>query len=38
MVDSLEIVSAGKILHVRAMGKLTKESYEKLLGKDPDYN
>ena len=28
MVDSLEIVSAGKILHVRAMGKLTKESYE----------
>ena len=28
MVDELKIVSAGKILHVRATGKLTKESYE----------
>lgn len=28
MMDSLEIVSAGKMLHVRVAGKLTKESYE----------
>ncbi len=27
MADSLEIVSSGKMLHVRATGKLTKESY-----------
>lgn len=26
--QALEVVSAGKILHVRAEGKLTKESYE----------
>jgi hypothetical protein len=28
MVDALEIISAGKLLHVKATGKLTKESYE----------
>ena len=28
MVDSLEIISVGKMLHVKATGKLTKESYE----------
>ena len=28
MVDELKFVTAGKVLHVRATGKLTKESYE----------
>jgi hypothetical protein len=28
MVDGLEIITAGKFLHVKATGKLTKESYE----------
>ena len=28
MADALEIVSTGKLLHVRVTGKLTKESYE----------
>ncbi len=28
MNESLEIVSADKLLHVKASGKLTKESYE----------
>lgn len=28
MVDSLDIVSKGELLHVRATGKLTKDSYE----------
>lgn len=28
MVDSLEIITVGKMLHVKASGKLTKESYE----------
>jgi len=28
MVDGLEILSAGKVLHVSVTGKLTKESYE----------
>jgi hypothetical protein len=28
MSDGLEIISTGKLLHVKAIGKLTKESYE----------
>ena len=28
MTEGLEIISAGKLLHVKATGKLTKESYE----------
>jgi len=28
MTDTLEIVSSGKLLHVKVTGKLTKESYE----------
>ncbi|MDZ4820684.1 MAG: STAS/SEC14 domain-containing protein [Planctomycetota bacterium] len=28
MADSLEIIDAGKLLHVKATGKLTKQSYE----------
>jgi hypothetical protein len=28
MPDGLEIISTGKLLHVKATGKLTKESYE----------
>jgi hypothetical protein len=28
MADTLEIISTGKLLHVKAQGKLTKESYE----------
>ena len=28
MADGLEIISSGKYLHVKATGKLTKESYE----------
>ena len=28
MVDTLEIISVGKLLHVKATGKLSKESYE----------
>ena len=28
MVESLEITTAGKFLHVKVTGKLTKESYE----------
>ena len=28
MDNALEIVSTGKLLHVRVSGKLTKESYE----------
>ena len=28
MVEGLEIVSAGKLLHVKVTGKLTKEAYE----------
>jgi hypothetical protein len=28
MVEGLELVSAGKLLHVKVTGKLTKEAYE----------
>lgn len=28
MTNSLEIIATGKLLHVKATGKLTKESYE----------
>jgi len=28
MAEGLEIISAGKLLHVKATGKLTKETYE----------
>lgn len=28
MIDSLDIIAAGKLLHVKVTGKLTKESYE----------
>lgn len=31
MNDSLNVLSSGKLLHVRVTGKLTKESYEQLV-------
>ena len=33
MVEGLEIISVGKLLHVKVTGKLTKEAYEELTPK-----